>query len=110
MLLLGGRAPPKILFAKDTGRVLQSDLMPVYNEKGMLERVEAVPFRLTRNMFTFFTAFGVEGVFVAALANAAQALLHKQVRACACARGVWVWVGALAALHNRAAAGLHGAG
>ena len=38
----------------------------------VLERLETVPFRLTRNMFTFFTAFGVEGVFVTAMVNAAQ--------------------------------------
>ncbi|KAL6746236.1 hypothetical protein V8C86DRAFT_2445362, partial [Haematococcus lacustris] len=78
LLLLGGRAPPKILFAKDSGRVLQSELMPVYNEKGALDRVEHVPFRLTRNMYTFFTTFGVEGVFLTAMINAAQAVLHKQ--------------------------------
>lgn len=77
MLLLGGRAPHKILFAKDTGRVQQAELVPVYNERGGLERLETVPFRLTRNMYTFFTSFGVEGVFVTAMANGAQALLHK---------------------------------
>jgi transformation/transcription domain-associated protein len=31
-----------------------------------------VPFRLTRNLQTFFTAFGVEGVFITTLAVAAQ--------------------------------------
>lgn len=35
-----------------------------------------VPFRLTRNLQTFFTAFGVEGVFVTTLAVAAQARSH----------------------------------
>jgi hypothetical protein len=32
-----------------------------------------VPFRLTRNLATFFTAFGVEGIFITTLAVAAQA-------------------------------------
>jgi transformation/transcription domain-associated protein len=114
MLLLGGRSPPKILFAKDTGRLYQTELMPVreartqglrtthtctpapqlhfayrteatvrcaaraaapqnYNDRGQLERTEAVPFRLTRNLAAFFTAFGVEGVFTAAMVTAAQA-------------------------------------
>ena len=31
-----------------------------------------VPFRLTRNLQTFFTAFGVEGIFITTLAVAAQ--------------------------------------
>ena len=31
-----------------------------------------MPFRLTRNLQTFFTAFGVEGIFITTLAVAAQ--------------------------------------
>lgn len=42
MLLVGGRSPNKILYAKDTGRVMQTDFMPVYNEKALLEKVEQV--------------------------------------------------------------------
>ena len=60
MLLLSGRSPSKILFAKDSGRLFQLDLLPLYNDKGMVERIEVVPYRLTRNLATFFTAFGVE--------------------------------------------------
>ena len=81
MLLVGGRSPNKILFAKDSGRVFQTDFMPVYNERGMLEKIEYVPFRLTRNLVAFFTAFGVEGVFVSAMVNAAAAVLQKQTNA-----------------------------
>eukprot|EP00798_Chlamydomonas_sp_ICE-L_P011531 gene11531-34243_t len=77
MLLVGGRSPNKILFAKDTGRVFQTDFMPVYNERGMLEKIEYVPFRLTRNLVFFFTTFGVDGVFVSAMVNAAMAILQK---------------------------------
>ena len=45
--------------------------------RGLLERSEPVPFRLTRNLQTFFTPFGVEGVFITAMAVAAQvSLLH----------------------------------
>jgi len=46
----------------------------------VLERSEPVPFRLTRNLQTFFTPFGVEGVFITAMAVAAQvslSLMHK---------------------------------
>ncbi len=73
LLVLGGRAPAKILFAKDTGRVHQLELMTIYSDKGQLDKQEAVPLRLTRNMSTFFTSFGVEGIFLAAMVNAAQA-------------------------------------
>lgn len=48
--------------------------------RGVLERSEPVPFRLTRNLQTFFTPFGVEGVFITAMAVAAQvslSLMHK---------------------------------
>ena len=48
------------------------DFYPVYDARGLLERSEPVPFRLTRNLHTFFTPFGVEGVFVSAMAAAAQ--------------------------------------
>lgn len=60
MLLLSGRSPSKILFTRDSGRVFQLDLLPLYGDKGSVERIEVVPYRLTRNLATFFTAFGVE--------------------------------------------------
>ncbi|BDA47386.1 probable transcription-associated protein 1 [Coccomyxa sp. Obi] len=75
MLLIGGRTPYKILFARASGKTFQIDFYPVYDQRGMLERSEPVPFRLTRNLHTFFTPFGVEGVFVSAMAAAAQAVL-----------------------------------
>ena len=73
MLLVGGRMPYKILFARNSGKTFQVDFIPSYDQKGILERTEPVPFRLTRNLHTFFTPFGVEGVFVSAMAAAAQA-------------------------------------
>jgi transformation/transcription domain-associated protein len=73
LLRIGGRTPAKILFAKNTGRVFMLDFHPAFDSKGMVEFVEPVPFRLTRNLHTFFTPFGVKGDFVAAMAAAAQA-------------------------------------
>jgi transformation/transcription domain-associated protein len=32
-LFLGGRQPGKIMFARDTGRVFQTDMMPLYNDR-----------------------------------------------------------------------------
>lgn len=45
--------------------------------RGVLERSEPVPFRLTRNLQTFFTPFGVEGVFITAMAVAAQVNIQR---------------------------------
>eukprot|EP00898_Chlorokybus_atmophyticus_P003741 jgi/Chlat1/4368/Chrsp29S04524 len=75
---IGGRAPNKILFAKNTGKVLQMDFHPLYDSSGVVDLNESVPFRLTRNLRTFFTPFGVEGMFTASIAAAAQAVLDPQ--------------------------------
>lgn len=46
MLLIGGRSPNKVLFAKDTGRVFQQDFYILgYGERGWPEQQEGVPFR-----------------------------------------------------------------
>ena len=80
MLLIGGRAPNKILFSRANGRAWQTDLFPVYDQMGLLEKNEPVPFRLTRNLQSFFTPFGVDGVFVTVMACAAQVCLVPAVR------------------------------
>ncbi|KAL0020642.1 hypothetical protein WJX79_010395 [Trebouxia sp. C0005] len=73
VMLIGGRIPAKICFARNSGKTFQIDFYPSYDQAGVLERSEPVPFRLTRNLQTFFTPFGVEGVFITAMAVAAQA-------------------------------------
>ncbi|KAG0500358.1 hypothetical protein HPP92_000430 [Vanilla planifolia] len=45
-----------------------------YDSNGMIEFNEPVPFRLTRNMQSFFSNFGVEGLIVSAMCSAAQAV------------------------------------
>lgn len=42
MLLAGGRTPNKTLISRDTGRIFQMELAPVYGEKGAIERTEYV--------------------------------------------------------------------
>ncbi|KAK4773935.1 hypothetical protein SAY87_028954 [Trapa incisa] len=74
MLQIGGRSPNKILFAKNTGKIFQTDFHPAYDANGMIEFTEPVPFRLTRNMQAFFSHFGVEGLIVSAMCAAAQAV------------------------------------
>ena len=73
LLRIGGRTPNKIMFAKNTGKIFMLDFHPAFDQKGIVEYIEPVPFRLTRNLHTFFTPFGVKGDFVASMASAAQA-------------------------------------
>ena len=79
MLQIGGRSPNKILFAKNTGKIFQTDFHPAYDANGMIEFSEPVPFRLTRNMQAFFSHFGVEGLIVSAMCAAAQAVVSPKV-------------------------------
>ncbi|KAL5822462.1 hypothetical protein ACOSQ3_020378 [Xanthoceras sorbifolium] len=78
LLQIGGRSPNKILFAKNTGKIFQTDFHPAYDLNGMIEFNEPVPFRLTRNMQAFFSHFGVEGLVVSAMCAAAQALVSPK--------------------------------
>jgi len=78
MLQIGGRAPNKILFAKNTGKIFQTDFHPAYDPNGMIEFNELVPFRLTRNLQAFFSNFGVEGLIVSAMCSAAQSVVSPK--------------------------------
>ncbi|XP_038988658.1 transformation/transcription domain-associated protein-like isoform X2 [Phoenix dactylifera] len=78
MLQIGGRSPNKILFAKNTGKIFQTDFHPAYDANGMIEFNEPVPFRLTRNMQAFFSHFGVEGLIVSAMCAAAQSIISPK--------------------------------
>ncbi|XP_074572437.1 uncharacterized protein LOC141828947 isoform X1 [Curcuma longa] len=78
MLQIGGRSPNKILFAKNTGKIFQTDFHPAYDVNGMIEFNEPVPFRLTRNMQAFFSQFGVEGLIVSAICAAAQSVISSK--------------------------------
>lgn len=79
MLQIGGRSPNKILFAKNTGKIFQTDFHPAYDANGLIEFNEPVPFRLTRNMQAFFS-HGVEGLIVSSMCAAAQAVASPKVR------------------------------
>ncbi|CAA6673494.1 unnamed protein product [Spirodela intermedia] len=70
--------PNKTLFAKNTGKIFQTDFHPAYDANGMIEFNEPVPFRLTRNMQAFFSHFGVEGLIVSAMCAAAQAIVSPK--------------------------------
>ncbi|GMI63680.1 hypothetical protein like AT2G17930 [Hibiscus trionum] len=78
MLQIGGRSPNKILFAKNTGKIFQTDFHPAYDANGVIEFSEPVPFRLTRNMQAFFSHFGVEGFIVSVMCAAAQTVVSPK--------------------------------
>jgi len=78
LVLIGGRTPNKLIFAKNTGRIFMLDFHPTFDMNGILDSGEPVPFRLTRNLETFFTPFGVEGTFVSAMCAAAQAVVEPR--------------------------------
>ncbi|XP_048601036.1 transformation/transcription domain-associated protein [Brassica napus] len=78
LLQIGGRSPNKILFAKDSGKILQTDFHPTYDPNGMLELNEPVPFRLTRNMQSFLSHFGVEGPLMSNMCAASQAVFSSK--------------------------------
>ena len=74
---IGGRTPAKLMISRETGRVHQWEMYPSFDSaSGLCDTSEPVPFRLTRNLQTFFTPFGTEGVFCPTLAAAAQATLQ----------------------------------
>lgn len=50
-----------------------------YDGNGVVEFSEPVPFRLTRNLQTFFTPFIVEGLFVSSMCAAAQSIVAPKV-------------------------------
>lgn len=77
-LQIGGRGPHRIVFSKKTGKLFQVDFQISYDEQGLIPNDESVPFRLTRNLQTFFTPFGVEGTFIAAFTSTAEACLQAK--------------------------------
>eukprot|EP00253_Pinus_taeda_P027347 PITA_27347 len=78
VLQIGRQTPNKILFAKNTGKVSHIDFHPAYDANGMTELNEPVPFRLTRNLQTLLTPFGVEGIFVSSMCAAAQSFVAQK--------------------------------
>ena len=75
MLLVGSRSPNKLLISKASGKIHQLEFYPSYNSQCLLERNESVPFRLTRNLTSLFTPYGVEGWFVSTLTAAAEVII-----------------------------------
>jgi transformation/transcription domain-associated protein len=77
-LCIGEQSPHRMLFNKSNGRIYSPEFRPGYNQNGSLECTEAVPFRLTRNLYNFVTPFCIDGVFASAMSTMAQCLVQRQ--------------------------------
>ena len=78
ILAIGHRFPHKIAFNRDSGSLITLDLLPALNQSGQFTLTEAVPFRLTPNLQTFLTEFGIEGPFTTFISALGQALSGKK--------------------------------
>ncbi|KAK9160920.1 hypothetical protein Syun_007261 [Stephania yunnanensis] len=64
-VMIGGRSPNKILFAKNTRKIFQTDFHPAYNGNGMIEFNEPSIFPANQeHAEAFFSHIGVEGPIV----------------------------------------------
>ncbi|CAI5728702.1 unnamed protein product [Peronospora destructor] len=77
-LFVGDRAPHRVLFSRRTGRVVSTELRPGYASSGILEEATTMPFRLTRNLYSFMTRSGVQGPFSLGMTAAAEALMSEE--------------------------------
>lgn len=78
ILAIGHRFPHKIGFNRESCSLVSSELLPALNQSGQFTLTEAVPFRLTPNIQSFLTDFGIEGPFTTYIAALGQALSGKK--------------------------------
>lgn len=78
ILSIGDRNLDNIAFVKDSGVVFQLELHPWFDAKAHLNAHQAVPIRLTRNIHSLVTPFGVESVFSAVLSSSAACYARPQ--------------------------------
>lgn len=78
ILAIGHRFPHKIGFSQDSCIVASTEMLPALNQSGQFTLTEAVPFRLTPNIQTFLTEFGIEGPLTTYIVALGQALSGKK--------------------------------
>lgn len=78
ILAIGHRFPHKIGFTRDSCSLISSEMLPTLNQSGQFTLTEAVPFRLTPNIQTFLTDFGIEGPLTTFISALGQALSGKK--------------------------------
>ena len=75
LLQIQARVPNKLQLSKTTGQIYMMDFHPQFDGWGSVDlSSEPVWFRLTRNLTTFFTAYGVYGSLAASVRAAASSL------------------------------------
>ncbi|GAB5370731.1 hypothetical protein AAMO2058_001518200 [Amorphochlora amoebiformis] len=75
---IGDRSLHKLSFSKKSGRIINSEFYPAYNQFCIIDCQESVPFRLTRNITTFLTPLMVDGIVASVLTAANSCLLRNQ--------------------------------
>jgi len=75
---IGDRSLHKLSFSKKSGRVINSEFYPAYNQFCLIDCQESVPFRLTRNITSFLTPLMVDGIVGSVLTAANSCLLRNQ--------------------------------
>lgn len=80
LLNIGDRSLHNICIALNSGDMFQHDFRPVFHRNGSFARdsTRAMPMRLSRNLQSFFTPFGIEGTIANTITVAAHALAEQQ--------------------------------
>jgi hypothetical protein len=79
-LKVGDRTLQKILYSRDSGKLLNLDFFPSYNSNLLIENNEIVPFRLSLNLSNFLRPVVLEGSCSPALvASCASVLKHQDI-------------------------------
>lgn len=65
--------PHKFLFARASGAVYLQDMAVHYNQEVKARNAD-MPYRMTRNMYSFISQYGIEGWFLVTQALAAQSM------------------------------------
>jgi transformation/transcription domain-associated protein len=77
---IGERQLHRIALFRQSGRIVNSEFYPTYNEAGIVESNEPVPFRLTRNLQAALSPTLLHGLFSATLMSANSCLLtHLEI-------------------------------
>lgn len=78
LLKVGDRTPSKITFSKSSGRIVHTDFFLGYNELGIIENNEPVPFRLTRNLERALSPTLIDGVVSSVMMTTNSCVLTHQ--------------------------------
>ena len=71
------RTPSRLVMNTKNGQVIPTEFRIAYSNQGLLEG-NKIPFRMTRNLETLFGPFVIDGLFVPAMASAAEAFASAE--------------------------------